>query len=85
VEERAFSGAGRAHEGDELAAPNGQINAIERDDFDLPAFKFLGQIVCLDDDIVHVRSFSSAGVGDLHFFTVAQLGGGTDDQIFAAD
>src|SRR5262249_39649581 len=55
VEERRFTRAGRAHERDELAFVDGEINVLERDDLRLAAVELFGQRFGLDDCVGHLR------------------------------
>src|SRR5688572_5265140 len=56
VQECAFAGAGGAHEGDELAAIDGQIDVVEGDDLDLAALEFLGEVGGGNDGVGHEDS-----------------------------
>ena len=49
MEEGGFAGAGGAHEGDEFAAGDGQVDGFEGEDLNLAAFEGFGEVVGLDD------------------------------------
>ena len=53
VEKRAFAGAGGTHQGDELAARDGQIDGVEGEDFNLAAFEFFGEVRGVKNQVGH--------------------------------
>ena len=53
VEEGGLAGAGGAHECDEFAAVDGDVDFFEGEDFDLAAFEDLGEVGGLDDGFGH--------------------------------
>jgi hypothetical protein len=57
VKQRALSRAGRAHEGDKLAALHGEINLVQREDGRLATLELLGQADRFQKRIVHNFAF----------------------------
>ena len=57
VEQRAFAGARRTHEGDEFARRDRELHAVKGQDGGLPAVEFLRQMDGLDDGVRHGASF----------------------------
>jgi len=49
VQEGGFAGAGRAHEREELALVDAQVDAVQCGDVELTLLEYLGEVADLDD------------------------------------